>query len=1102
MCTVATVGLASCGVEFDFEREEYERGTLGEELFKIWKKDAERAPVNAEGKTQLLTDRKQDFITAVDTLAPPDKLGDVDQFFRIANKTIDNGVFQGVTRKTRIALLEAAEKNDVLSVLASESAHPSDSFVSPTIQPELIHHTLQYDRIREVNTVLLGSLLDSDGFDAKGNPSERESTEFLDLQRAIASSLKNAEPTTSEYPAAVSMRDILLMEDQRFHSSDHDVEIYAAHYDRRGYPMVAKESGGTPIFPFVDKDGDGMADVDAQGNFVMDGQPAQRVLAFTQDVSKDSFNRDNFGRATIQGSLAFAYVDLAETGLHFVLRQTAKLHEKRMLWDLLDGMPAALGSRTTHQDEFGSYQGYRADQPMIDMADAMFSTLDVEELPEILRALADFIDGNREELAMVLDAFAQAKKIIDKYPDAELKDISTIGYDLIPILEEIAKDPALWADVMDALKEPITVHFAEPIATMIRYRDTETVPAEMGAYEQCFQSCKSQWESQATQKHPHGIGRVGRYKCIRNCPTGELFSDKTDFNAPETPQNRSINAQTFQLLRDTAGQPYAMTIKEAKIAGIDIPSLPPLIKLDGSAEAFVRTIAGNLKMKNHVSKDFKDSTIGKILDFLGVGNGDVADLLSTMSGLFGTHLDPEPTPDQITRLFNQEDLKFEAGGAKVDIEDPTCRDEYVMANHHADKLFASEASGLIDTIQPLAKAFSDHNREDLLTQLYTILHYHNSNHTNLYKRKDGSPSPMKGAGLVEFEPALLEIAESGYLFEALHEFAVAMDRAKPVTGEPFDERLRQLVYSAVRSDGGYVGRDGQSTLKLPDGDTVQSPSRMHFMIDAIGRTIDRLDQKPQAKKKMTEVLKDFNDVFNSVEANGMTGEPAFETPGTLALLSYASRELAETAERWQQDGTFSQKLSGEWTTEMEEMMTSRTLPALIDIGRKISDSPEQRELANGLVTHLVGDQQARDQLAAVGHSLLAGSIDSTDWTPVAHFLGDLLDPAREWGVQTRRKLPLLSHLLSLLRQLVELDEGGIGIDMLRRGTRVDAQGDTAFGELGSVIGDYYRPEPASEADYRVADYRRVFSKLAEYLGDDVHGLEQMYDLIRQRSAAQ
>jgi hypothetical protein len=656
--------------------------------------------------------------------------------------------------------------------------------------------------------------------------------------------------------------------------------------------------------------------------------------------------------------------------------------------------------------------------------------------------------------------------------------------------------------VLKALRQPVFAEMGKPFATMLRYADKETVPEKGGPYETCVQKCKNEQQGNSSEYHYRGIGTMERFQCIRDCPTDELFSKKTDFSASESPENRSVSAQIFHLLRDTSGTEYRMRITEASTGGINISELPPVVVLPGAAEAFIATIAGNLKIEDYVSEDFREgSFFGDLIGLLpGDSEDTLAQLMATMSGLFGTSLDPKPTPGQITRMFNQSDLKFEQDVPPVtlDLNEPVCKDGYVMANHLADKLFAAEASGLIDAIQPLAKAFTDHDRADLLAEVFVVIHRHYSAKEALYRQKNGRPSPMKGADFASFEPALLEIAESGEVFEALQALAETIDRAKPVDGVAVEEHLRQVVHNAVDRSDNYSPDHVSVPLELPDGQEIEDPSRLHVLIHALGRLDDRLDDRPDAREKLGEAVTAFAEAFGSTTRDE-SGRYTLDKPGTLALTSLALREFSSTAEQWKDEGTMRTTIAARWPDEAAEFVRSRMLPALVDLVEKMAETSERRELVDGLLAHLSETTAARDQVASGLYQMLLQQVDTEAWAPLARFVGDVLAPSRTWEVSERNKLPFASHALELAQRMTDNEDGRVGIETVRRGTERIESGESALGAIADVMMNYYRTEPDQQAPFDARDYRQSFAGLAAWLGDDAHGLEQVYDILN-RSA--
>jgi hypothetical protein len=128
--------------------------------------------------------------------------------------------------------------------------------------------------------------------------------------------------------------------------------------------------------------------------------------------------------------------------------------------------------------------------------------------------------------------------------------------------------------------------------------------------------------------------------------------------------------------------------------------------------------------------------------------------------------------------------------------------------------------------------------------------------------------------------------------------------------------------------------------------------------------------------------------------------------------------------------------------------------------------------------------------------VLASNVDF--WVPFATFLSSVLDPDRVWGGgKGLERLPLTSHGALILKRTVEFDSEQTGFQLINRGlTSRTTQDDVPLLIIADVIASYFRKDPTSEASFTAEDYRLILSRLADWLADDSHGMEQIYDLIR------
>ncbi len=1100
--TVVFAVLAGCQTEYDFERQEPELRTLGHELHAIWRKDAERAAENSEAKVAMLDDQYIPFVDAVDAMAPESELDAVNGFLQNMMTIVDEGFLPTLTRKIIVALREAAEDFSLLASLASPSGPAPEDFITPTAGPNFLGYATNFDQLPEVTSFASRAILENDGLTDEGRRTFDEPAAVSDLTRILVNEMRNLEPAKEGDSIALLVRDLLLVQDDRYSPEEATIPLWVAHYDDRGFPLAASDGNG-PTFPFVDRDGDGLADIDGNGNFVLQDGTAVVVRPFASDVTlEEGVTRDSIGRATLPGgAYAFEYVDLHRTGLGFLIRQFHGLAIKDTLYDMLTAFQSVLGTKVVQSDDIGGYEGYDPDNPLMDLTYAAVNTLDFDGLGDLLEGFAELLDRHAGAIAALLWNVDNFIETVDRYPNAELGENSTMMADLTPHLNALASDPQLWADVMAALRDPVTEKTGEALATMIRHSNTDTVPAAGGPYDACFQQCQSNYS----------IGTLARYDCIRGCPNGELFSQATDFDAPESATTRSQLQQFMHLLRDTAGVPYEMNIEEASTNGNPLPELPPLIALPGAAEAMVASIAGNLDLADYVPDAVWNSDLGDLLNLLGIDSGNVAEMVATLSELFGTALDREPRPDQITRLFNQKNLRFETDSIVLDIAEPRCKDGYKMADHLAYGLYLAEASGTIDTVYPLAKAFSDHGREDIMTGIFVVLHDHYSSSEGLYQTAAGGASESRGANMRSFEPAMEEVFVANELFASLRQFAIAVERTEDSTGIPMEESMRRLVLRATDRNGftAYGEMPGTPIL-LPDNRQISQPSRLDQIFAALDAASDRLDDEPEARERLGDAVGNLTELMIGADKD-TNGIPRFKTPGSTALSINMVEYLAtEVRKKEAEPGGVNQWVANDLVPMLVDFWGSRLLTALVDLASNTLSNDADRATLDAYIGYQFNSREGVAQMLMGTYQLLVQSVNTTRFKPIANFLADVLDPDREWDIEpyqsanadgdavTTEDLPIVSLVGHILARTLQLDPENDGIFLIHRA--LDASnGDAPIDVILDVIARYLSPNPSAETFESPDDYGAFFNEMSDYMQDDVHGLERLYEVVDMRA---
>jgi hypothetical protein len=1078
--------LVSCAREYEFERQPTEIHTLGHELFKIWRKDAERSPQNAAEKTAMLDQNYGPFVDAVDAVVPESELSAVDQFLQNLLRLVDDGTLPALSRKLRIILDEAAQDGELLDALVTPTGPDADTFVQPSTPPNLLGYATAYPRLPEILEVVARVGLNNDGLTPEGVLTFEEPSSVTDMTRVLVKTLRETKLENVE-PLAVTVRDLALVENPEYMADEDIAPVYVVLFDSRGYPLVAN-TGSALSYPFVDQDGDGLADINEAGEFIFQNGQSGVIEPFSLQTSiEDPTTRDAYGRALAPTGPVFQYVDIHTTGLGFLVREFRGLSNEDTLYDMLNAFQAILGPKVVHTDEIGAYTGYAANQPLMDLSYAAVHTMDTPALPDVMDALGLMLEHRPDQVAGLVYALTDVVDTLGEFPNARMDDDQTMVYDLLPYLQQTVDDPALWADLMKELRDPINRKTGEALATLLRYRDNDTVPVPNGPYDACFQQCAAQ----------HTTGTLARYTCIRACPNSEIFSEPMDYSAQESFRGRSLLQKFMHLIRDTAGVEYTMNIAEARYNGDPLIQLPPLLSLPGSGEAYLASIAGNLNLADYVPASLWSSDLGDLLSYLGVSSGNVASLLSTLSPLFGAELDVMAKPHQITRLFNQPDLRWETDTILLDIEDPVGRDHFVLSHHLAYGLFVGEAAGVIDTMVPLARAFSDHKKEHILTGIFSVIHDHYAGDASLYRTAFDQPSEMKAANLRSYEPALEQILNNGELFEALNDFAVAAHEVELITGKPVAENLRQFLAHTLKQDG-FKNHRGEDYIVIDDTRTISNPSRMHFLIHAVGEASKRLDDVPESRERLRASIGNIVDVAIGAEKLS-NGEARFIRPGSPALLQHVTAYMAQEARTRQARGDFSEWLTVEMIADVESLWTSRMLASTVDLGASVLENPQDKEIIDDFVNYLFGSHLGRTNLLLAVHQLLIQSVNSDVWLPVGQFLARAIDPDRTWNTTPYANVPIVTLGAQLLAGTLEYDPQNTGIFMFHRGLNRVPGADSPFGIIAEVIAAYFSPQPLAATLETPQDYRDFLIELGKYVEDDVHGIERLFEIVSLRN---
>lgn len=659
----------------------------------------------------------------------------------------------------------------------------------------------------------------------------------------------------------------------------------AARRDHRGLPLIAPKSGSLPA-PYVDKDKDGYADVDASGRFVdAAAQPIPFVTPFPslslyqQDVATA---RDGFGRALTSpgGAPLYGYQNLDDTVLAALLREApALLDAKRDVLQLTDGLSALLGPRTLSHKTYGtdtlSYQGFdKTQSPLLDLTYSYLQLLTLSdgatsngsELIRLLRAVELLLLQQESLLARTLDAtskaFDEAKK--PEYATATLDERSTLYDDLAPILIRLLRDPDLVKDVLASLSDPATADLGQIIALL----STDSSQLFMNQNQLDTRGQPSDLTSV--------IGTFGK-PVIRTLPDSDV-----DKNPGNSQNNRSILQRVLHLVHDANQAKFCnkdgafVNIKivvDIKVAG---PAKPcALFQLDDLALYYLLSMADDSVKARDPYTNFINSIVDsglktqtQIVDGLG--------LLDNLVGIpgFGKY----PTPAMLARLLFTENAKradffkttLDLGDCLPARPGTLCSNQNLSWQKYYDgALFGLEAvhprdaAGNIKTgvnfytaFRPIVNAFAKHdeciqratsgacqktrNAGQILVDFFSVLHRHWPTVKSTFFDAPGYEPQQQRSGASRYEPLIAKLLSSGDLFASLRAFAPMLTTllVDDGSGQPVSTVIAKvgrwlLDPELSRLAGPLVFRDGRTTALRNDGKPTFSPTGDPVVLDAI-----------------------------------------------------------------------------------------------------------------------------------------------------------------------------------------------------------------------------------------------------------------------------
>ncbi len=530
--------LVACSPEpFDAERKTEARGTLGEEIFRLFHRDFARED---ERKARGFEGVHDDFVGAIDHLFPPDELADTQEFLVRQLPLYDDATIPEATQKLGAAVHRLADDREALISLAALGHRIG--YVDLSHEEALLRRIAGYSKYRALTRAMIDLALEHDGLDAAGAPDPDESDALTRLQTSLADNLANLELSADAERDVVLMAELMLSEDPRLaERAPGSVQVVAR--DPRGVAKVAAPTGRVPT-PFVDRTpADGLADVDPEGRFVgEDGRPLG-LQPFAAGVGRDATGR----LLDPQGATVFEYVDLDRTLLAGTLRDSRTLIERGIPMKMVRTFDHVLGDR---------YEGrYTNDQAMLELMHATGNAMNFNELPDLMALVRILLEEHEATTTWSMLELQAQLDLADRYPNLALQPGSTFFEDLIGWLRKVLAVRGLAEDVIEVMQQPEVLGTPEAMVQLLSHKKARISEADFD--------------------------------------NRSIFVEAVDRGQPDRGANQSIGQRLFHLIYDTKGARYT-----PEFIGVPIGFI---FEIDDLAEFYLLSSIGQAEVPALVS---------------------------------------------------------------------------------------------------------------------------------------------------------------------------------------------------------------------------------------------------------------------------------------------------------------------------------------------------------------------------------------------------------------------------------------------------------------------------------------------------------------------
>jgi hypothetical protein len=403
---------------------------LGEEIFKIARSNLARVKHCAPQKVAVLDSHRTDLIDAINTTIDGEKLNLVRTGVSEAMvPMIKNGALPRMTDDLagmlEVLLIDPKQQalGGIVDLASTQGVLDLDSWIS------LGGQLLEQQRISAFVAASSEVVRKYDGKDAKGNPVGSEEDLVRSMLTTLSSTLRNVRAQDNDLWST--------LQDEGLATATVDPAAklgrpaWSVWADLHGNPRVAVDPKTKKLFvPFVDRNGDGAADVNKE-NQPVDGAGKPITLpAFGHQGLRDA----DLLALHSSGAKFYDYFDVKRTTVGLGLGLAGDLFREGVHLDALPALQGALGPR----QGTGASVGFNPDNPLADTAHYVVDVLALDSIPKLLDSWGKLVRARSTLAERIVIAFGKALSIYYKSGGSlAVPENVVLVRDLLPLLGKL-----------------------------------------------------------------------------------------------------------------------------------------------------------------------------------------------------------------------------------------------------------------------------------------------------------------------------------------------------------------------------------------------------------------------------------------------------------------------------------------------------------------------------------------------------------------------------------------------------------------------------------------------------------------------------------------